>query len=94
MVVPRMEVDHWIDLDAEAWSHISAVAQRVGKAIQAVYNPLRVGMSLVGTDVPHVHIHVTAISSGADLGFGTTRRASQDELAVEAEKIREALERL
>ena len=58
LVVPRVEIDHWTDLDPELAAHVTMVAQAVGRAQQAVFNPSRVGMMVAGFEVPHVHVHV------------------------------------
>ena len=88
LIVPIEEVDHWIDLDPEAAAHLMMVAQRVGQAIDAVYSPRRVGMLIVGDEVPHVHIHVTPISSARDLDFANAGSATGEELAAVADRLR------
>ena len=75
LVVPVEEVDHWIDLDPDLASHLFQVAQRVGRAIDAVYAPNRVGLMIVGDEVPHVHLHVTPIDGARDLDFAYADRA-------------------
>jgi len=65
LVVPRTEVDHWIDLEPELAAHLFTVAQQIGRAQQAEWNPRRVGVLIVGDEVPHVHIHVVPITSPA-----------------------------
>lgn len=69
LVVPRQEVDHWIDLEPDLLDHLMAVAQRVGRALEQIYKPVRVGIIIAGLEVPHVHIHVTAINEVHDLDF-------------------------
>lgn len=69
LVVPRVEVDHWIDLDDDVIAHMMAVAKRVGAAIDAVYAPEKVGVVIAGLEVPHVHIHVAGINGISDLDF-------------------------
>jgi histidine triad (HIT) family protein len=70
LVVPRVEVDHWIDLDADEWHHLTRVAQRLAVALQHAYKPAKVGMMLAGLEVPHVHIHLVPIDGVHDLDFG------------------------
>jgi diadenosine tetraphosphate (Ap4A) HIT family hydrolase len=91
LVVPIEEVDHWIDLDPDLIAHLMKVAQRVGQAIDALYSPRRVGLLIVGDEVPHVHIHVTPIDSARDLDFVNAGSATSEELAVVAERLRNAL---
>ena len=58
MVVPRDEISHWIDADAELLAHLTAVAKRIGEAQKAAFDCERIGLLIVGYEVPHLHIHV------------------------------------
>lgn len=69
LVVPRVEVDHWIDLDPEITAHLTRVAQHIGRAQQRVFRPERVGLMIAGLEVPHVHLHVVPMDGMADLDF-------------------------
>jgi histidine triad (HIT) family protein len=69
LVVPRDEVDHWIDLDPVLAGHLFTVAQQIGKAQQLEWNPARVGVLIVGEEVPHTHLHVVPINSPNELSF-------------------------
>lgn len=69
LVVPRVEVDHWIDLDPDEWGHLSTVAQHLGRALQHAYQPEKVGMMLAGLEVPHAHVHVVPMNALSDLNF-------------------------
>lgn len=93
LVVPRQEVDHWIDLDSGTMGHLTHVAQRVGRAIDQVFSPLRVGMMIAGLEVPHVHIHVTQMNSLTDLDFAEANRdPDPDDLDQVAQLIIAALD--
>ena len=70
LVVPRAEIDHWLDLDAGLLAHLSEVAQAVGKAQMAGFKPERIGLMLAGLEVPHCHFHVVPIRALHDLDFG------------------------
>ena len=89
LVVPRDEVDHWLDLDPDVAAHLMRVAQRVGKAQMDAFRPTRVGMLIAGMEVPHVHLPVVAIGSEADLDFARAER-SPDPAALDraAEALR------
>ena len=94
LVVPRAEVDHWLDLDSATLNHLMAVAQRVGRAIETVYQPEKVGLMLAGLEVPHVHIHVTQLNSVNDLDFAKANRSPDPQgLDRAAELLSAALER-
>ena len=69
LVVPRQEVDHWIDLDPDLAAHLFEVAQWIGKAQDAEWHPRRVGVLIVGEEVPHTHLHVVPINSPNELTF-------------------------
>jgi histidine triad (HIT) family protein len=69
LVVPRAEVDHWIDLEPTLAAHLFQVAQTVGRAQQAALSPRRIGVIIAGDEVPHVHLHVVPFDSVAELSF-------------------------
>jgi histidine triad (HIT) family protein len=95
LVVPREEVDHWIDLDPGLAGHLFNVAQQIGKAQRLEWNPMRVGALIVGEEVPHVHIHVVPINSPGELSFaGVDRSPAPEALDDAAERIRVRLREL
>jgi histidine triad (HIT) family protein len=69
LVVPRLEVDHWLDAEPALLTHLSATAQVIGKAQMAAFNPVRIGVVIAGLEVPHLHIHVVPIRGVHDLDF-------------------------
>ncbi len=69
LVVPRLEVDHWIELDPPLAQHLMGVCQAVGQAIQQAFQPIKVGQAIIGLEVPHVHIHLLPIQKITDLDF-------------------------
>jgi len=92
LVVPRREVDHWIDVDPDEWAHVTSVAQTVGKALQAAYSPAKVGLMLAGLEVPHTHLHVVPIDGVHDLDFANADPDPEPSaLEAAAERIRAAL---
>jgi diadenosine tetraphosphate (Ap4A) HIT family hydrolase len=89
LVVPRDEVDHWIDCEPGLREHLLDVAREIGQAQQKVYRPERIGLVIAGLEVPHLHLHVVPINSAADLDF--TKAAStvdRDDLEESASSIR------
>ena len=70
LVVPRVEIDQWTDLDPSTASHLVEVAHRVGNAQKTLLSPARIGLMIAGFEVPHVHVHVVPMSSMAALDFG------------------------
>jgi histidine triad (HIT) family protein len=70
LVVPRKEIDHWIDLEPSLLGHLMETAQAIGRAQMAGFKPERIGVMLAGLEVPHCHIHVVPIRGLHDLDFG------------------------
>lgn len=95
LVVPREEIDHWLDLPPDLAQHLTVVAQSVGKAIQRAFSPVKVGMMIAGIEVPHVHLHVTPIWDLEDLSFRNQQtNPDPKDLDDAAAKIRQALREL
>lgn len=92
LVVPRAEVDNWLDLDAETNAHVMGVAQTIGRAQRQAFGRDRVGLIIAGLEVPHVHLHTIPITSEADLSFALADPSpTAESLDAAAEAIREAL---
>lgn len=69
LVVPKKEVDNLWDLDPELLAKALVFAQPVAKAIEKTFPCNRCGMTVIGLDVPHAHIHLLPINSAADMSF-------------------------
>ena len=91
LVVPRAEVDHWIDLDPDLAAHLMSVAHRIGRVQQAVFRPARVGLVVAGFEVPHAHLHVVPISGMDDLDFSNAASDPGEDFAEVAARLRAAL---
>lgn len=92
LVVPRREVAHWIDVDADEWAHLTAVAQTIGKALDAAYSPAKVGLMLAGLEVAHTHLHVVPIDGMHDLDFANADPDPDPSvLEAAADRVRDAL---
>ncbi|MBT8201521.1 MAG: HIT family protein [Acidimicrobiia bacterium] len=92
LIVPRREVENWLDLTSEELTHVTGVSQTVGRAIQSAFDPVKVGMMIAGLEVPHVHIHVVAIKTEADLDFANAdTSAALEDIANAADRIRQQL---
>ncbi|PVZ15202.1 HIT family protein [Porphyromonas loveana] len=91
LVVPRKEVDYIFDLDDAELGEMMVFAKQVAGAIGRAIPCIKVGMTVIGLEVPHAHIHLVPMQSEADMHFGRTKLTpSQEELAAIAEKIRAA----
>lgn len=92
LVIPKKEIDYIFDLDDKDLSAMICFAKKVSKAIATAIPCKRVGLSVIGLEVPHAHIHLVPINKESDIYFGKEKKAvSQDELAIIATKIRENL---
>ncbi|MDR0414378.1 MAG: HIT family protein [Prevotellaceae bacterium] len=69
LVIPRKEVDYLFDLDEKTLSNLWLFAQKTAKAIQAAVPCVRVGVAVLGLEVPHAHIHLIPLNSEADVDF-------------------------
>jgi histidine triad (HIT) family protein len=94
LVVPRKEVDHWIDLQPELAAHLFAVAQQIGRAQDLEWKPRRIGMLIVGEEVPHTHLHVVPINAPDELSFARAHPVGADALDDAATRIRARLREL
>lgn len=66
LVIPKKQVDHFIDLDDDTYQAVMATVKKVGKRINDVIQPKRVGLKVEGLEVPHVHVHVIGFDSIAE----------------------------
>jgi len=91
IVIPNTEINHWDDVPPMSAAHLMQVSQHIAKAIKANVVCKRVGVMVVGIEVPHTHIHLMPIDSIADMDFGKAKPLPQDELAAMAAKLRASL---
>ena len=92
LVVPRQEIEHWLDCPADLREHLMSVAQTIGRAIQVEWQPEKVGLMIAGLEVPHLHIHLVPIWRVSDLDFANAAASvPRDELEENAGRIRRSL---
>ena len=94
IVIPNQEVDHWDDMPTATAAHVMQVAQKIAKGIKAVFPCKRVGVTVIGLEVPHAHVHLMPIDNLMDMDFKLAHALPQDELAASAASIRSALAQL
>lgn len=81
LVVPILEVDHWIDMPADLSAHLFAVSHRIARAQQEAFRCERVGMIIAGYEVPHTHVHLIPTTDMGQLSFANAAtRCDRDEL--------------
>ena len=89
LVVPKVEVDRYFDLEDDLVSGSILFAKRVAKAIKTAIPCDRVGMAVIGLEVPHAHIHLLPIWTMSDMDFTNPKlKLSSEELAATAALIR------
>ncbi|MBL8000608.1 MAG: HIT family protein [Flavobacteriales bacterium] len=91
LVVPKLEVDRFFDLPQDLLAAIMPFAQEVAERIKRAVPCDRVGVAVIGLEVPHAHVHLIPIDAMHDMDFGRPKlKLSQEELAAIAERIRRA----
>lgn len=91
LVVPKQEVDKFFDLEDDLMAAMILFAKGVAAKIESSFDCNRVGMTVIGLEVPHAHIHLIPINQEADMNFRSSKLdLSQDELAAIAETLRSA----
>jgi histidine triad (HIT) family protein len=91
LVIPKKEIDYIFDIEDELYKELFAFAKKVGKAIDKAIPCKRVGVAVIGLEVPHAHIHLIPLNTMADINFERKKmNPSQQELSEIAERIRAA----
>lgn len=93
LVVPKKETDNLFDLSDEEYTGLLLFTKKIAKAIQKTIPCQRVGMAVIGLDVPHVHIHLIPINKGNDMDFGKPKKElTKEQMQQYAELIQSNLE--
>ena len=88
LVIPKKEIDYFFDLDDDYLGRLMIFAKKVAKALEAVVPCERIGVSVVGLEVPHAHVHLIPINKVSDMSFERTPLdLSSEELADLAGRI-------
>jgi histidine triad (HIT) family protein len=88
LVIPKKEVDYLFDLDEPLYLGLMQFARQLAPALQQAVPCLRIGVSVIGLEVPHAHVHLIPLNSMADMNFNKKMQLSSGELAETAAKIR------
>lgn len=92
LVIPKVEVDKFFDLEGDYLSEILVFAQPIAKAIEKAIPCRRCGISVIGLEVPHAHLHLMPISTANDLNFAQPKAKADDAALKEVqEKILQAM---
>ena len=88
LVIPKQEVDYIFDLDDETYAGLMAFARRVARALERAIDCKRVGVAVMGLEVPHTHIHLIPITTEGDMNFFREKLSlPADEMADIAARI-------
>jgi len=91
LIIPKTEVDYFFDLDDDLLSEINLFAKDVAKKIEAAIPCQRIGIAVIGLEVPHAHMHLVPLQQVSDINFERPKlKMSQEDLASTAEKINRA----
>ena len=91
LVIPKMEVDRYFDLPDDILRDINIFARDVALQIERAIPCERVGVAVIGLEVPHAHVHLIPLNGVADINFERPKlQVTQDELAATAAHIRQA----
>lgn len=92
LCVPKEEVDKIFDLDQDTYMGLMDFSRKIAKAIEAAVPCNRVGLTVIGLEVPHVHVHLIPLHTMANATFQHKESLSREEFEVIAEKIRSKIE--
>ena len=92
LVIPKREVDYIFDMGDEEYAELMLFAKIVASGVRKAIPCKRVGVAVIGLEVPHVHVHLVPLNQMNDINFSRAKmHPSGEELAATAAKIREAL---
>lgn len=91
LVIPKQEIDYIFDLEDTLYAGLMQFSKKIATAVEQAVPCKRIGVAVVGLEVPHAHVHLIPLNSMADMNFNNKLKMSQEELAAIAQKIREKL---
>jgi histidine triad (HIT) family protein len=91
LVVPKLETDYIFDLDDETLSGLILFSKKIAVAIKKAVPCERIGIAVIGLEVPHCHVHLAPINTIHDLDFRNAKTLSKEEMQSIADKIKAQL---
>ncbi|RKR15086.1 histidine triad (HIT) family protein [Maribacter vaceletii] len=88
LCIPKKEVDKIMDLDEETYMGLMTFSRKVGKAIEAALDCKRVGITVIGLEVPHAHVHLIPLNEMKEATFQNKVKLTTEEFEAIATKIR------
>ena len=91
LVVPKIQVDYLFDLDEETYYNLWSFVKKISSAIKKTISCKKVGVSVIGLEVPHVHVHLVPLNHVNDMDFSNKKNIDSEELKNIAKKISQAV---
>jgi len=91
LVVPKLEVDNIFDLPLNTYTSVFSFARKISIAMKKTFNCKRIGVSVIGFEIPHAHIHLIPINHIDDMDFNNKKVIKKHELKLIAKKISEEI---
>ena len=91
LCIPKKEVDKLFDLDDETYKGLMIFSKKIAEALKKAVDCQRIGISVIGLEVPHVHVHLIPINKMDDMSFNSKIKLSDDEFVDIMEKIKSYL---
>ena len=93
LVIPKKEIDCLFDISSDEYVELWKFAQQVAKAMDKVIDCKRIGVAVIGLEVPHAHIHLVPLNNVSDINFERPKLSfSEEEMNEIAQKIRKAIQ--
>lgn len=94
LVIPKHEVNYIFDVEDEEYKGLWAFAKKVAVALKAAVPCERIGVAVIGLEVPHAHIHLVPINKESDMDFRNKKQFPADEMAAVAARVLEEFSKL
>lgn len=88
LVIPKQQIDYIFDLEDELYIGLMAFAKKVAVAVEKAVPCKRIGVAVVGLEVPHAHVHLIPLNSMQDMNFANKQKFSKEEFEEVLEKIK------
>ena len=93
LVIPKKEMDYLFDISSDEYGELWKFARQVAKAMDKVIDCKRIGVAVIGLEVPHAHIHLVPLNNVSDINFERPKLSfSEEEMNEVAQNIRKAIQ--
>ncbi|MFD3003534.1 HIT family protein [Pontibacter toksunensis] len=90
LVIPKQQINYLFDLEDDLYLGLMAFAKKVAVAVEKAVPCKRIGVAVVGLEVPHAHVHLIPLNSMQDMNFANKQKFTKEEFEETAEKIKAA----